>query len=445
MRISAVTIMNFKRIEDVRITPDADRTIILLGGKNRQGKSSTLDALTAAFGGKKTLPADPVRHGAGEAEIRVELDGGELTVRRVIQPDGESVLEVRDRLGAVKSPQAALDKLIGARFLDPLQFLSMPAKEQRAQLMRLIDGADRIADLDEKRARAFTKRTEVGRDLTKAEGELARLPEVEVGEAIDVAELGAEARRLAEIQRAGDGLGHAYKQAQRETEAARREVDTTIRQLAEVEAQIAKLQSEAARLRTRQAEWAEDVDKCERNEAEAKSKLDAAAAEWASLAPRRSEIDEQIARAGEHNRKVGAAEMQNARHAEAKEAVAKLTKERDDITKVIATIDDRKAKILAAAKLPVDGLSVDEEGVTLDGVPLAQASGAERYRVALALAIAASPGLDDVWIRDGALFDEEHLALVAEHAAAAGKRVWVERVGTTDPGVIVIADGKVAS
>lgn len=445
MRITAVAVRDFKRIKDITIKPDADRSIILIGGKNAQGKSSLLDALTVAIGGKKMQPADPVRHGAEDAEIMVELDGGALTVRRQIDADGESTLEVRDAMGAIKAPQTVLDKLISGRFLDPLQFLSMPAKEQRAQLMRLIDGADRIADLDEKRERAFTKRTEVGRDLAKAEGELARLPEVEVGTPIDVAELGAEARRLAEIQRAGDGLGHAFKQAQRETEAARREVDTMKRQLAEVEAQIAKLQADAATLRAKQAEWVEDVEKCERTEVECKAKLDAAGAEWAKLAPRRAEIDAHIARAGEHNRKVGAAEMQNARHSEAKEAVVKLSKERDDITKVIATIDDRKAKILAAAKLPVEGLSVDEEGVTLDGVPLAQASGAERYRVALSLAIAASPGLDDVWIRDGALFDEDSLEAVAAHATAAGKRLWVERVGTRDPGVIVIADGKVAS
>jgi hypothetical protein len=111
------------------------------------------------------------------------------------------------------------------------------------------------------------------------------------------------------------------------------------------------------------------------------------------------------------------------RRAEADETVGKLAKERDDLTKVIETIDARKAEILGAAKLPVDGLSIDDEGITLNSVPFAQASGAERLRVALGLAIAASPELGDVWIRDGALLDEESLELVAKHAAAAKKRV----------------------
>lgn len=440
MKITAVSITNFKRIQDVRIAPDADRTLILLGGKNAQGKSSTLDALNAAFGGKKAQPADPVRHGADAAEIRVELDGGELTVRRVIQPDGESALEVRDRMGAIKGPQTMLDRLVGARFLDPLAFLALPAKEQRAQLMRMIEGADRIAGLDEKRGRAFTKRTEIGRDLTKAEGELARLKQAPIkeGAPIDVAELNAEVKALAEKQRIGDGLGRSYEQAKRETAEAKRK-------LAAANDEIEKLETRLAQLKASAVGLAEDWGTCERVESEAKAKFDAAAQEWTATAPRRAELDAQLAKAGEHNRAVYEAEAHRKRLTESAETVEKLTKERDDLTKVIETIDARKAEILGAAKLPVDGLSVDDEGITLGGVPFLQASAAERLRVALALAMAASPQLDDVWIRDGALCDEDTLAAIAEHAAAAKKRVWIERVGTADPGAIVIHDGKVVS
>jgi sulfur carrier protein ThiS len=125
--------------------------------------------------------------------------------------------------------------------------------------------------------------------------------------------------------------------------------------------------------------------------------------------------------------------------------VAKLKEDHAACTKAIATVDQRKAEILAAAKLPVEGLAIDDNGITLAGVPFAQASASERLRVALALAIAGSPGLGDVWIRDAALLDDDALELVAKHAAAAGKRVWLERVGTKDPGVIVIKDGEVVS
>jgi recombinational DNA repair ATPase RecF len=189
MLITSLQISDYKRVRKVAITPASDRSIILIGGKNGAGKSSTLDALTAAFGGAKQVAADPVRHGAAEASIYVELDGGKLTIDRTIDADGKTTLEVRDAEGAVRQPQKVLDALIGARFLDPLAFLGLAPKEQRAQLMKLIPDAARIVDLDGKRERGFDRRTEIGRELTKAEGELARLPEVEIGKALDVAAL----------------------------------------------------------------------------------------------------------------------------------------------------------------------------------------------------------------------------------------------------------------
>jgi len=76
VKISAIKIKNFKRIKDISIEPGADKAVLLIGGKNAQGKSSVLDALTAVFGGGKQSPADPVRHGTDEASISVRLDDG---------------------------------------------------------------------------------------------------------------------------------------------------------------------------------------------------------------------------------------------------------------------------------------------------------------------------------------------------------------------------------
>lgn len=443
MRITAVHVKDFKRIHDIKITPAADREIVLIGGKNGQGKSSTLDALTAAFGGKRAQPADPVRHGADHAHIEVELDGG-LTIRRVIDASGESTLEVRDRFGAVKAPQAVLDKLVSGRFLDPLAFLALPAKEQRATLMKLIEGADRIAGLNEKRQRAFDRRTEVGRDLTKAKGELARLPDPKLESPIDVAALTAEMKQQDAVKAEMDRASRTRETCERETGGAKSQLAGVLDEKRRIDAEIERLKGMSVKLGTESAEWAEDVKKCEQVEADATKVVDDLSDRWEGMQSRRRDLEEQLGRANEHNRSVFAAEADAKRRAETEAEIAKLTKETADLTAVLETIDARKAEILSAAKLPVPGLGVADDGIELNSVPFAQASGAERLRVALGLAMAAAPDLGDVWIRDGALLDDESLELVASSAAAAGKRVWIERVGTKDPDVIVIADGKVA-
>lgn len=438
MLITTLEITDYKRVRCVAIKPDADRSLILLGGRNRQGKSSTLDALTAAFGGAKAIAADPVRHGADQAAIRVELDGGQLTIERVIRPDGSTTLEVRDAEGAVRRPQEALDKLIGARFLDPLRFLRLDAKEQRAQLMRLIPDAARIDELNGKRERAFARRTEVGRDLARARGELERLPPAAGPlQPIDVGALVAEQRALAEQQRAGDGIGNSVAQLRTRQRHARTEVDAAAGQLAEIERMLAQTRE----LHARKVSAAAEVDA---EFGAAQQRLEQSVAAWAATEPRRAALEQQLATAGEHNREVGERNAADRRRIQVAAAVEQLAAEVDKLTAALDTIDQRKAEVLGAAQLPVDGLEIRDDGIALAGVPFAQASASEQLRVALALAIAGSPGLNDVWIRDGALFDDEALEGLEALAAAAGKRVWVERVGTRDPGVIVIQDGQIA-
>lgn len=436
MLITALTITDYKCVRRVAITPDADRHVILIGGKNRQGKSSTLDALTAAFGGAKAIAADPVRHGENEASIAIELDGGKLTIDRKIAPDGKTQLEVRDANGALRRPQEVLDKLVGARFLDPLAFLRLASKEQRAQLMRIIPGAERIDELNAKRERAFDRRREIGRDLDKSRGELARLPDIAVPPPIDVAALNDQVRALAEQQRLSDGLGSEVTRLETMLMVERAEADAALQRVERLERELNQARAELPEKERVARDRAAEV-------ARARGRLDAALGAWSAAAPRRAQIDADLARANEANRASFAAEAQNKRRVEVQAAVDKLAGDHQACTAAIETVDQRKAEILGAATLPVDGLAIADDGIQLAGVPFGQASASEQLRVALAIAIAGSPGLHDVWIRDGALLDDEALEVVASHAAAAGKRVWIERVGTRDPGVIVIHDGQV--
>ena len=55
----AVTIVtleaeNIKRLKAVEITPEGN--LVVVGGKNAQGKSSVMDSIAYALGGKKLVP-----------------------------------------------------------------------------------------------------------------------------------------------------------------------------------------------------------------------------------------------------------------------------------------------------------------------------------------------------------------------------------------------------
>lgn len=415
MKITALRVTDFKKIRTIEINPDASRALVLIGGRNAQGKSSILDAITAVLGGGRALPADPVRHGADESTILVEFDGGALAVRRQIKADGATVIEVRENGVALRSPQKMLDALVGARFLDPLAFLALDPPKQRAALLAVIDADGQIAKIDAQRQKSFDLRTDIGRRLKDAKGALERMPKLTALAEVDVSALSDEVSRLqdgiARGRRYNDRLSFAHaKVAQCRDAVAKAQADL---EAAQSELVIVEADEEPA------DDAPEDVDHV------------------------LADLKAKIASASVTNREASARAADMRQRDRAEVDAKKLEKEHDAAAREIDAIDKAKASHLEAAALPVPGLGFSDGAVTLAGVPLSQASGAERIQVAIALAAAASPKLDDIWVRDGSLMDDDHLAAAAASAKKLGKVLWVEVVNTRGDDTIVIEDGKI--
>ena len=81
MKITKLHIVNFLKLKDVEMNPSKTNVIV---GKNKQGKTSIIKALQAAFDGK--LDPSAIHVGADKAEITVELD--EVTIRRSLTEKG---------------------------------------------------------------------------------------------------------------------------------------------------------------------------------------------------------------------------------------------------------------------------------------------------------------------------------------------------------------------
>ncbi len=417
---------NVKRLKAVEITPDG--AVVVVSGKNGQGKSSVLDAIWMALGGKKAFPRKPVRDGAEEACIRLELEG--LIVERKIKPDGRTTLAVSSPDGAkYSSPQAMLDRLVGALSFDPLAFARMEPKNQR-ELLRELVGLDTSA-VDRERAEVYTQRTDVNRQAKRAKGLLDSLPvhEDAPAEPVSVAALTDELRAANEAARKADEaeLEHSemldvLEHSERRAEQLRQDVRGLEEQLAA--ARGALKEHEATVMPARRARVEGTKTRAE---------------ELRALVPDRSAIEERLAQADSVNAKV----RDNARHAEAKAELDELAAEAKALTEKLAELDLAKRHALEAAAFPLDGLGIDDEGVLLDELPFEQASSAQQLRASVAIGLALNPELRVLLVRDGSLLDDESMKLLADLAAEADAQVWLERVGASDLGV-VIEDGEVA-
>ena len=137
MKIISLKASNVKRLKAVEITPSGE--LVVVGGRNAQGKSSVLDAIWLALGGGPATKATtrPVRD--GEDSASVVLDLGEFVVTRTWS-GAKTTLTVASPEGAKFSgPQGILDALVGRLAFDPLEFTRLSAKAQRDALLGLVD------------------------------------------------------------------------------------------------------------------------------------------------------------------------------------------------------------------------------------------------------------------------------------------------------------------
>ena len=116
----------------------------------------------------------------------------------------------------------------------------------------------------------------------------------------------------------------------------------------------------------------------------------------------------------------------------------------ESITKQIEHLDKVKKDAFLEAKFPVEGLSVDADGVTYNGIPFGQCSSAEQLKVCVAIATALNPKIRVIRVADASLLDEESMQMIQTLAEEQDIQIWLERVTDgKDPVGVVIEDGTV--
>lgn len=417
MKIVQLTAENIKRLSAVEIKPGAGG-LVVIGGRNAQGKTSVLDSIEMALAGGRHVPERPIHDGADKARVVVETE--EYRVTRSFTTKGNYLVvePVDGKSGPYPSPQALLDKLVGDLTFDPLGFSRMKPAQQ-AEVLKRLTGLD-FSEVDAERAKTYEDRTALNREVKALEARLAGLP---VAGPKPPEPPGVDA--LQERQDAMLQHNEDLDQAVRKRAEAHEDAQSSMKAIAELEAE---LERERALLEKRKIDWTRANARVE----ELGEKQDPG-----ELRDQLNGVMLQVKAVQEWERK------QAEREGISAELAAKR-REACDCTRILEEIDAEKREALAACKMPVPGLAFTDAGPTLNGVPFTQASSAEQLRVSVAVGLAMNPTLRVLLVRDGSLLDEDNLKLLADMAEEAGAQVWVERVGAGAEVSVVIEDGTVA-
>lgn len=423
-RVIRLLVENYKRLKAADVTPP--RHAVVVAGKNAAGKTSLLDSIAAALGGKKQMATQPLRAGTESGQIVCILgedNQQQLLVKRVFDAEGKTALEITSAEGyKAPSPQAILDSLCSSIAFDPLAFTRMSPREQLETLRELV-GLD-FSEMDSHRKAIYDKRTEINKEqkrlLAQAQGmtfpaDTPLLP-------VDVAKLMEEQRRRMAVNKAN------------ESERARvKELEHQVKRLAEeherIEAEIIAL------TKRREDVWARCQD-AEANRSAQESKV-------AKLTDANvEEIQQQIVDVQSINANV----QKRLQQQELLGGAEEKKNEAEALTDKLEAIDAEKEKQLASVKWPIEGLTFGEEGPMYKGVPFDQASGAEQLAVSFAMSAALNPRLKVAIVRDASLLDEDQMAAVCDLAAKYDTQVWLEVVDTeAGPAGILIEDGTVVA
>jgi DNA repair exonuclease SbcCD ATPase subunit len=426
MKIISASVENFQRVEVIEI--DAAGNIVEISGANGQGKSSILDAITATLGGKRHQPAEPIRRGAEEEGCRVVLDLGELVVERRWTVRSDRLVVRRTKDGSTFSrAQEKLATIVGVLAFDPMAFLGKKPAEQRATLLELV-GID-LDELDRWRSEAYDDRRDAGRALRAARAQLDGAEEPAPGtpeELEDVSALTASLREVLAQQRENDATREAAAAIVASAETAGRVHAAKAQELARLRDQVARAEVELQELASAKESAEADAEMVRARVARLED-------------PDTETIQERIQAAERVNVEVRKRQERD-RLAVAVEDAADVVKSQDDIIK---SIDREKAELLQSARMPIEGLSVTDDGVLFDGLPLGQAATSMKIRVCTAIGAALNPELRIALVRSGNDLDRDTLAVFYDQCLTDGVQAWVERIEPTLPDALVIEAGRV--
>lgn len=400
VKINTLEFENVKRIKAVQLTP-AKNGLTIVGGDNRQGKTSVLDAIAWALGGNKFKPSKPMRDGSVvEPHLKVTLDNG-----IVVERSGKnSSLKVIDPNGN-KGGQALLDSFVESFALDLPKFMNQTSKEKADTLLNIIGVGEQLYQLEQQEQTLYNRRTEIGR-IADQKDKFAKEMPVYTG----VPEKAVSAAELIQSQQ-----------------------------------EIMARNAENLRKRQQSEHYKSQLELAEEALKQAQERYDAALNNYklASIDSENlvdtptDELEKNIADIEETNRKV----MANLDRARAEEEAADYKQQYDGLTAELEGIRRSKRDLLKGADLPLGGLTVEGGELIYNGQKWDCMSGAEQMIVATSIVHKLNPECGFVLLDKLEQMDGKTLEDFGKWLEAEGLQAIATRVSKGDECSIIIEDG----
>jgi len=401
--IHRLEVENVKRVRAVRLEPSA-QGLTIIGGRNRQGKTSVLDAIAWGLGGDRFRPSEPQRKGSVlPPNIRITLSNGLVVERngknsdlKVIDPDGK------------KSGQQLLNGFVEQLALDLPRFLQANDREKAETLLRIIGVGEQLHVLEREEQETYNRRHAIGQIADQKE-KFAK----EMQTFMDVPKEPISASEL--IRQQQDILvRNGENQSKRE-------------RLAEITATVGRLIAEMDVLRLALDVASSDLEVAQ------KSAIDLHDESTAELESNIRDIEE-------INRKVRA----NLDKEKAEEDAKDYRNQYSVLTNSLEDMRKQKRNLLESANLPLPGLTVEDGKLLYNGFAWDNMSGADQLRVATAIIRRLNPQCGFVLLDKLEQMDIDTLHDFGEWLEREGLQAIATRVSIGDECSIIISDGYAA-
>ena len=400
IKINKLEIENVKRVKAVKIEPTATG-LTVIGGKNRQGKTSVLDSIAWALGGDRYRPSEPQRDGSViPPSLHIVLSNGLVVERKGKNSD----LKVIDPNGK-KGGQQLLNEFVETLALDLPKFMQASSSDKAKTLLQIIGVGNQLFELERQEKELYNKRLTIGQIADQKKKFAAEQPYYPDApkEPVSVTDL---------IKRQQDILAkNGENQRKRQN-------------LAFLQSQAEDIQVKINDLLARQKSILADLEIAQ------KSALDLHDESTA-------ELEQSITSIEEINSKV----RKNLDKDKAEEDAKEYESQYSELTSQINAVRTAKTDLLNGAKLPLPGLSVVDGELTFNGFKWDNMSGADQLIVSAAIVRQLNPKCGFVLLDKLEQMDLDELKRFGEWLEAEGLQAIATRVSTGEECSILIEDG----